>query len=363
MAIAPLPAIDRGKQVMEALADYVERAALKAGDRLPAERELMAALVGRPLDHPRGDPAFPGARRDRDAQGQRHLSAQADLGRHHPHAAVARYGAAARRAAADAGSAPRHRGRGQHGRGAPAHGRRPADDRGKARSRWSASTSPRARPGPEDLAFHLAIYDATHNPLFRQLLEQMREAFERFWDHPFDRQDFARRSFPFHRTLFDAIVAQDAELARDRNAENPRDRRRGHRGNVQMNDGLDLFDDASLIAAHDEGNAFDAVVPPIVQTSLFTFSELRRDARDLSRREGAPDLYARAQPDRAHVRGDAGETRRRRGRDRLCQRHVGDLVGRADLRRAGRPHRRGQAHLSRTRSGCSARCSSACASR
>ena len=33
----------------------------------------------------------------------------------------------------------------------------------------------------------------------------------------------------------------------------------------------DFFDDASLISAHDEGNAFDAVVPPIVQTSLFTF--------------------------------------------------------------------------------------------
>ena len=28
--------------------------------------------------------------------------------------------------------------------------------------------------GPEDLAFHLAIYDASHNPLFRQLLEQQR---------------------------------------------------------------------------------------------------------------------------------------------------------------------------------------------
>ncbi len=68
--------------------------------------------------------------------------------------------------------------------------------------------------GPEDLAFHLAIYDATHNPLFKQLLEQMREAFERFWDEPFDRSDFARRSFPFHRTLFDAIAAQDAEAAR-----------------------------------------------------------------------------------------------------------------------------------------------------
>src|SRR5690606_29039038 len=65
--------------------------------------------------------------------------------------------------------------------------------------------------GPEDLAFHLAIYDATHNPLFRQLLEQMRETFERFWSHPFERFDFARRSFPFHRTLFEAIAGQDAE--------------------------------------------------------------------------------------------------------------------------------------------------------
>ena len=31
---------------------------------------------------------------------------------------------------------------------------------------------------------------------------------------------------------------------------------------------------ASLIVAHDEGNAFDAVVPPIVQTSLFTFGSV-----------------------------------------------------------------------------------------
>jgi len=39
-----------------------------------------------------------------------------------------------------------------------------------------------------------------------------------------------------------------------------------------VNDASDFFDEASLIGAHDEGNAFDAVVPPIVQTSLFTFS-------------------------------------------------------------------------------------------
>ncbi|WP_046119675.1 PLP-dependent transferase [Ensifer aridi] len=40
-----------------------------------------------------------------------------------------------------------------------------------------------------------------------------------------------------------------------------------------MNDGFDPFDRASLIVAHDDGHAFDAVVPPIVQTSLFTFKD------------------------------------------------------------------------------------------
>ncbi|MEA3533191.1 PLP-dependent transferase [Rhizobium sp. CC-YZS058] len=39
-----------------------------------------------------------------------------------------------------------------------------------------------------------------------------------------------------------------------------------------MSSGQDPFDLAQLIVAHDAGHAFDAVVPPIVQTSLFTFS-------------------------------------------------------------------------------------------
>lgn len=38
-----------------------------------------------------------------------------------------------------------------------------------------------------------------------------------------------------------------------------------------MINGSDAFDLASLIVAHDGTNAFEAVVPPIVQTSLFTF--------------------------------------------------------------------------------------------
>jgi cystathionine beta-lyase/cystathionine gamma-synthase len=40
-----------------------------------------------------------------------------------------------------------------------------------------------------------------------------------------------------------------------------------------MTEEEDSFERASLLVAHDEGHAFDAVVPPIVQTSLFTFSD------------------------------------------------------------------------------------------
>jgi hypothetical protein len=40
-----------------------------------------------------------------------------------------------------------------------------------------------------------------------------------------------------------------------------------------MNDEFDSLEQASLIVAHDESNAYDAVVPPIVQTSLFTFTD------------------------------------------------------------------------------------------
>ncbi len=48
LQIAPLPPMDRARQVTDALANYIATAQLQAGDRLPAERELMTALaVGR----------------------------------------------------------------------------------------------------------------------------------------------------------------------------------------------------------------------------------------------------------------------------------------------------------------------------
>ena len=42
----------------------------------------------------------------------------------------------------------------------------------------------------------------------------MRGAFFSFWAKPFRRSDFARRSFPFHRPLFEAIAAGDPAEAR-----------------------------------------------------------------------------------------------------------------------------------------------------
>jgi len=68
--------------------------------------------------------------------------------------------------------------------------------------------------GQADLVFHLSIYKAAGNPLFEQLLGQMREAFESFFSIPFNRPDFARDSFEFHRMLFDAIERRDPESAR-----------------------------------------------------------------------------------------------------------------------------------------------------
>lgn len=59
-----------------------------------------------------------------------------------------------------------------------------------------------------------------------------------------------------------------------------------------MKDGLDPFDAFSLITAHDEANAFDAVVPPIVQTSLFTFSDYD-DMLSTYRGEKVRPVYSR----------------------------------------------------------------------
>ncbi|MBU3963221.1 MAG: FadR family transcriptional regulator [Alphaproteobacteria bacterium] len=212
-SLVPLPPADRGRQVTSSLAAYIQQAALVAGDRLPAERELMAALgVGRSTIREviRQFQAL-GVMETRKGSGTYLLKPITSATVHMPLSvnmgslrdALLQTLEVRRGIECEACMA--------------AARRRTAEDLkhiSEALDEMERVHLIKGTAGKEDLVFHLAIYDATHNPLFRQLLEQMREAFERFWDTPFDRPDFARRSFPYHRTLFNAIVAQDTEAAR-----------------------------------------------------------------------------------------------------------------------------------------------------
>lgn len=209
----PLPPMDRARQVIEALATYIDQANLKSGDRLPAERELMAALaVGRSTIREviRHFQAL-GVVEARKGSGTYLLKPVTTATVHmplsfetvHTRDVLLQTLEVRRGIECEAGMvAARKRTDGDL-----VNIEAKLDE--MERVHLSKGTS-----GPEDLAFHLAIYEATHNPLFGQLLEQMRGAFERFWEKPFNRPDFARRSFPFHRTLFNAIADRDPERAR-----------------------------------------------------------------------------------------------------------------------------------------------------
>jgi GntR family transcriptional regulator, transcriptional repressor for pyruvate dehydrogenase complex len=212
-SLVPLPPADRGRQVTESLAAYIQQAALVAGDRLPAERELMAALgVGRSTIREviRQFQAL-GVMETRKGSGTYLLKPITSATIHMP--LSVNMGSLR-----DALLQTLEVRRGIECEACMAAARRRTKDDirriAEALDEMERVHLIKGTAGKEDLVFHLAIYDATHNPLFRQLLEQMREAFERFWDTPFDRPDFARRSFPYHRTLFNAIVAQDTEAAR-----------------------------------------------------------------------------------------------------------------------------------------------------
>jgi GntR family transcriptional regulator, transcriptional repressor for pyruvate dehydrogenase complex len=211
--LTPLPSIDRTQQVIDALSDFIETSKLQSGDRLPTERELMTALsVGRStirevITHFQAL----GVMETRKGSGTYLLKPVSKTTIHMPLSLETPY-------LRDALLKTLEVRRGiECEAGMVAARRRTAEDIAIIEQKLDVMERvhiAEGASGPEDLAFHLAVYDATHNPLFKQLLEQMRGTFERFWTHPFDRQDFARRSFPFHRTLFNAIVAEDPETAR-----------------------------------------------------------------------------------------------------------------------------------------------------
>ncbi len=68
----------------------------------------------------------------------------------------------------------------------------------------------------EDLRFHVAIYEATNNPLFEQIIKPVRGPFLLFFSKPFEQHDIGNSSFPIHRELFEAIAQRDQEASRQK---------------------------------------------------------------------------------------------------------------------------------------------------
>lgn len=66
-----------------------------------------------------------------------------------------------------------------------------------------------------DHAFHMAIYDASGNPMYGQILSNLGDALERDDSSPFNLDAFGLDSFPIHRDLADAILVEDPAAAVD----------------------------------------------------------------------------------------------------------------------------------------------------
>lgn len=208
--LEPLETRSRGVAVLDALADMIERAGLKIGDRLPPEISLASALgVGRStirealnrweglgiIKRRRGDGTY--------------LSAQVQTSKGLVPTMVRLEGEALIRLI---------------------EVRRALEDDVVRKATINASASQRAeisrlcdvllvevdarRPWRKaDHAFHGAIYDASGNPMFGQILHRLDHALERSNESPFGRDEFGLNSFPPHRELADAIAAADPDSA------------------------------------------------------------------------------------------------------------------------------------------------------
>lgn len=66
----------------------------------------------------------------------------------------------------------------------------------------------------EDWAFHQALYEASGNPLFLQLIQGLLTMFHRFWENPLNKPDFARRGIRYHRDLVEQVRARNPDGAR-----------------------------------------------------------------------------------------------------------------------------------------------------
>lgn len=208
--LEPLETRTRGVAVLDALAEMVERSGLKIGDRLPPEVSLAATLgVGRStireaLNRWEGL----GIIRRRRGDGT-YLSARVQTSRGLVPTMVRLEGEALLRLMEI---------------------RRTLENDVVRKATINATPTQRQQIsqlcdvllvevnagrswGKVDHAFHSAIYDASGNPMYGQILFNLGRALERGNESPFAADNFGLESFPFHRDLADAIVAADAELA------------------------------------------------------------------------------------------------------------------------------------------------------
>lgn len=65
-----------------------------------------------------------------------------------------------------------------------------------------------------DWEFHQTIYVSTGNPFFPQIIQSMRDLLHQLWENTLKLPDFAEASFPYHRSMFEAIRRRDPESAR-----------------------------------------------------------------------------------------------------------------------------------------------------
>ena len=180
--ITPLRAIDRMAEVTHALVRFIEHAALKPGDRLPTERELTQALaVGRStVREVLRQFQARGVVEPRKGSGTYLLRAVAADAIHLP-LTIAPGGLRDRLLL----TLEVRRGL-EVEAGAVAARRATRADLATIEAKLDAMEAvhiEKGAAGREDLAFHLAIYDATHNPMFGQLLGQIREALRELLRH------------------------------------------------------------------------------------------------------------------------------------------------------------------------------------
>lgn len=210
--LEPLETRTRGVAVLDALADMVERSGLKIGDRLPPEVSLAATLgVGRStireaLNRWEGL----GIIRRRRGDGT-YLSARVQTSRGLVPTMVRLEGEALLRLMEIRRTLENDVVRKATLNATPAQRQQISELCDALLIEVNAG-----RPWRKaDHAFHGAIYDATGNPMYGQLLMNLDHALERGGSSPFTADAFGLDSFPIHRELADAIVAADVEQALD----------------------------------------------------------------------------------------------------------------------------------------------------